>query len=58
MFTVPKRFAEIGDPHAEMDASPGSLEKLLELAAKMKPPDSGMRPGLRTFARWKARRRA
>jgi bifunctional non-homologous end joining protein LigD len=34
MFTVPKRFAEIGNPHAEMDATPGSLEKLLELAAK------------------------
>jgi hypothetical protein len=34
VFTVPKRFAEIGDPHAGMDAAPGSLEKLLELAAR------------------------
>src|SRR5262249_30177585 len=34
MFTVPKRFAEIGDPHANMDSAPGSLEKLLELAAR------------------------
>src|SRR5579864_4774766 len=34
IFTVPKRFAEIGDPHADMDSAPGSLEKLLELAAK------------------------
>ncbi len=34
LFTVPKRFAEIGDPHAEMDSAPGSLEKLLELAAR------------------------
>jgi bifunctional non-homologous end joining protein LigD len=34
MFTVPKRFAEIGDPHAEMDSAPGSLEKLLELSAR------------------------
>jgi len=34
VFTVPKRFAEIGDPHARMDAAAGSLEKLLELAAK------------------------
>ena len=34
MFTVPKRFAEIGDPHADMDSAPGSLEKLLELAAR------------------------
>ncbi len=34
IFTIPKRFAEIGDPHAGMDAAPGSLEKLLELAAR------------------------
>jgi DNA ligase D-like protein (predicted polymerase) len=34
LFTVPKLFAELGDPHADMDAAPGSLEKLLELAAK------------------------
>lgn len=34
VFTVPGRFAKIGDPHAEMDAAPGSLEKLLELADK------------------------
>jgi bifunctional non-homologous end joining protein LigD len=32
--TVPKRFAEIGDPHAEIDAWPGSLEKLLDAAAR------------------------
>ncbi len=32
VLTVPKRFAELGDPHADMDAEPGSLEKLLELA--------------------------
>jgi len=34
VITVPKRFAEIGDPHAAMDAAPGSLEKLLDLAEK------------------------
>ena len=34
IFTVPERFVKIGDPHADMDASPGSLEKLLELADK------------------------
>ena len=34
VFTVPKRFAEVGDPHAAMDAAAGSLEKLLELAAR------------------------
>ena len=32
--TMPKRFAEKGDPHSGMDNSPGSLEKLLELAAR------------------------
>jgi bifunctional non-homologous end joining protein LigD len=32
--TIPTRFAEVGDPHAAMDAVPGSLEKLLELAAR------------------------
>jgi hypothetical protein len=34
VLTIPKRFAEIGDPHARMDATAGSLEKLLDLAAK------------------------
>jgi bifunctional non-homologous end joining protein LigD len=34
VLTVPKRFADSGDPHAEMDTSRGSLERLLELAAK------------------------
>lgn len=32
--SVPKRFAEIGDPHATMDDFPGSLDGLIELAAK------------------------
>ncbi|HEV8169044.1 MAG TPA: DNA polymerase domain-containing protein [Pyrinomonadaceae bacterium] len=32
--TVPQRFEKLGDPHAEMDAHAGSLEKLLELADK------------------------
>jgi len=34
VLTVPKRFADRGDPHAGMDNAPGSLEKLLELAAR------------------------
>jgi len=34
VFTVPARFNAIGDPHADMDAEPGSLDKLLELAAE------------------------
>jgi DNA ligase D-like protein (predicted polymerase) len=32
--TVPRRFAQIGDRHAEIDGAPGSLEPLLELAAR------------------------
>ncbi len=32
VLTMPKRFAELGDPHADIDGAPGSLEKLLELA--------------------------
>jgi DNA ligase D-like protein (predicted polymerase) len=34
MFTVPQRFAKIGDQHANMNDAPGSLDKLLELAEK------------------------
>jgi hypothetical protein len=34
VLTAPKRFAKLGDPHADMDAHAGSLEKLLELAEK------------------------
>ena len=34
IFTVPGRFAKVGDPHAGMDGEAGSLEKLLELADK------------------------
>ena len=34
VLTMPERFAKLGDPHAGMDAAAGSLEKLLELAAK------------------------
>ena len=34
VLTVPRRFAEKGDAHAEIDASAGSLDLLLELTAK------------------------
>jgi DNA ligase D-like protein (predicted polymerase) len=34
VLTIPKRFTEIGDPHAGMDDEADSLEKLLELAAR------------------------
>jgi DNA ligase D-like protein (predicted polymerase) len=34
LFTVPQRFAEMADPNADMDAHPGTLDGLLELAAR------------------------
>jgi len=34
ILTVPKRFEEFGYPHADMNAAPGSLAGLLELAAR------------------------
>jgi DNA ligase D-like protein (predicted polymerase) len=34
VFTMPQRFAEIGDPHAEMDQAAGSLASLFELAER------------------------
>jgi DNA ligase D-like protein (predicted polymerase) len=34
VLTMPKRFAELGDPHADIDASAGSLEPLLDLASR------------------------
>jgi DNA ligase D-like protein (predicted polymerase) len=34
LFSVPKRFERLGDPHAAVNEHPGSLEPLLELADK------------------------
>lgn len=34
VLTMPRRFAAIGDPYADMDAAAGSLEQLLELASR------------------------
>jgi bifunctional non-homologous end joining protein LigD len=34
VLTVPRRFAEVGNLHAAMESTAGSLEKLLELAAR------------------------
>ena len=34
LVTMPKRFAELGDTHAGIDAAAGSLESLLELSAE------------------------
>ena len=58
VLTVPKRFAEIGDPHAGMDAAPGRSNGYWNWRTRMRPRDWATRPGRRTFARWRARRRA
>jgi DNA ligase D-like protein (predicted polymerase) len=42
--TVPERFARIGDPHAGIDAQPGSLESLLELSTRQKSEGQGDAP--------------
>ncbi len=34
VLTMPARFASIGNPHAAMDSTPGSLDALLDLAAR------------------------
>ena len=34
VLTVPQRFAELGNPHSNMDDAPGSLDPLLDLAAR------------------------
>jgi DNA ligase D-like protein (predicted polymerase) len=34
VLTVPRRLADLGDPHAEIDSAPGGLEGLIELAEK------------------------
>jgi bifunctional non-homologous end joining protein LigD len=34
VLTMPARFTQVGDPHAAMDAAAGTLDALLELAAK------------------------
>jgi DNA ligase D-like protein (predicted polymerase) len=34
VLTVPKRFAELGDPHHDMDSHRGDIDKLLELAER------------------------
>jgi hypothetical protein len=44
VFTVPDLFKKRGDPHAEMDRFPGSLEKLLELAERDKKSGLGDAP--------------
>ena len=42
--TMPARFAAIGDRHADVDRSPGSLEPLLELSARQEAEGMGDAP--------------
>lgn len=44
LHTVPARFARIGDPHAEIDAQPCSLEPLLELSRRHEAEGQGDAP--------------
>src|ERR1700721_117197 len=45
ILTIPARFAKLGDPHAGMNQEPGSLERLLELAAADESAGLGDAPG-------------
>ena len=58
VLTVPKRFAEIGDPHAGMDAAPARSRSCSSSRRRTRRRVSATRPGRRTFARWRAKRRA
>jgi len=51
VLTMPGRFAEKGDPHAGMDGAAGSLEGLLELAAKDEAEGMGDAPWPPHFAK-------
>jgi bifunctional non-homologous end joining protein LigD len=44
LWTLPKRFARIGDPHAEIDRHPCSLEPLLELSRRQEAEGEGDAP--------------
>jgi bifunctional non-homologous end joining protein LigD len=51
VLTMPSRFAAIGDPHAAMDSHAGSLDLLLELAARDEASGLGDAPWPPHFAR-------
>jgi DNA primase len=57
VLTIPKRFAEHGDPHASMNAAAGSLEKLLADLLRATGSSSLRRLKPPHFRRWKAKRR-
>lgn len=44
LWTMPRRFATIGDPHARIDEAPASLEPLLELSARQEAEGQGDAP--------------
>jgi DNA ligase D-like protein (predicted polymerase) len=44
LWTVPKRWQAIGDPHAAIDARPDSLERLLDLSARHETEGAGDAP--------------
>ena len=44
LWTVPERWLSMGDPHAEIDAKPHSLEALLELSARQEAEGNGDAP--------------
>jgi bifunctional non-homologous end joining protein LigD len=44
LLTVPSRLKAVGDPHAGIDAQPGSLEQLLDLSAKQEREGQGDAP--------------
>ncbi|MED5617722.1 non-homologous end-joining DNA ligase [Ideonella sp. BN130291] len=44
LWTMPRRFQAIGDPHAAIDAQPQSLERLLELSARQEAEGQGDAP--------------
>jgi bifunctional non-homologous end joining protein LigD len=56
VFTMPGRFAEIGDPYAGIEATPGSLDSLLELAARDESEGLGDAPWKRRSLAWSAGR--
>lgn len=51
VLTVPQRFARIGDPHAAMDEHAGTLDALLELAARDEAEGHGDAPWPPHFAK-------
>src|SRR6266498_1036468 len=58
IFTIPKRFAEIGNRKEGREAGRGCSENCLSSRQGTKLLDSAMHLGRRTFARWRAKRPA